>query len=42
VDQSVRERWITESDGRKIKAELKVSAEPKTIGPPVNTSGAFR
>lgn len=28
VDRSVKERWITEADGRKIKAELKVKAEP--------------
>ncbi|MBV9746480.1 MAG: hypothetical protein JO099_22200, partial [Acidobacteriia bacterium] len=28
VDRSVKERWFTEPDGRKIKAELKVKAEP--------------
>ena len=28
VDRSVKERWITPTDARKIKAELKVSAEP--------------
>ena len=31
VDRSVKERWFTDADGRKIKTELKPKAEPPVV-----------
>jgi hypothetical protein len=31
VDRSLKERWLTEYDARKIKSELKVKAEPAVV-----------
>jgi len=34
VDRTVKERWFTDYDGKKIKAELKVKAEPISVVAP--------
>ncbi|HJT86454.1 MAG TPA: alpha/beta hydrolase domain-containing protein, partial [Bryobacteraceae bacterium] len=31
VDRSLKERWLTEADARRIKAELKVKTAPPVV-----------
>jgi hypothetical protein len=38
VDRSVKERWFTDYDGKKIKAELKAKAEPISVVAPSRPS----